>query len=287
MATGVSEFDRFGFTVFLALAFHAILVLGVTFAPEDPRPAAQTLSVTLAQRDDSEAPDEADFLAQTNQQGSGDQAEKKELTTTRQAPLNQSRVAEAQPLPQPRVAPKAQPPEPKPRVTAARDQSPRPATETPPEPEPKSERQKYSLMQRSLEIASLEARLDQQRQSYARRPRVKRVTAASTLASANAWYVNAWVDKITRVGNLNYPEEARRQGIHGTLRMLVAINADGSVREITVLDSSGHPVLDDAARRIVRLAAPFTPFTDAMREKQDVLEIIRTWAFQPRGLSAG
>jgi len=89
------------------------------------------------------------------------------------------------------------------------------------------------------------------------------------------------------VGNQYYPEEARRQGIHGRVRMLVAINQDGTVREITVLQSSGHSVLDDAAVRTVRQASPFAPFTDEMKAEQDVLEIIRTWSFQRRGLTAG
>ncbi|MFE8070186.1 energy transducer TonB [Marinobacteraceae bacterium S3BR75-40.1] len=286
MTARVTDTDRLSFTVFLALAFHAILVLGITFTPEPPQPAAQTLSVTLAQRDDREKPEEADYLAQSNQKGSGEQEEKKELTTPRETELEQPEVAETQPLPQQARPQKAEPPAQR-KVTTVSRSRPAATEEKEVEKKPAEDRHRYSLMQRSLEIASLEARLDQQRQAYAKRPRIERVTAASTMASDDAWYVNAWVDKITRVGNLNYPEQARKRGIHGTLRMLVAINKDGTIREIAVLDSSGYKVLDDAAKRIVRLAAPFTPFTEEMRRDQDVLEIIRTWSFQPRGLSSG
>ena len=143
-----------------------------------------------------------------------------------------------------------------------------------------------SLMQRSLEIASLEARLDAQQQAYAKRPRVMRVTAASTLKASDAWYVQSWIDKVTRIGNLNYPEAARKRGIHGTLRLMVAMYPNGTVKDIQVLDSSGYKVLDDAAIRIVRLAEPFAPFPPEMRKSKDVLEIIRTWSFEQRGLSS-
>jgi protein TonB len=157
--------------------------------------------------------------------------------------------------------------------------------EVAPEPLPRAKRK--SLMERSLEIASLEARLDAQQQAYARKPRVMRVTAASTMKSNNAWYVQDWVGKVTRVGNINYPTEARRAGIYGDLRMLVSIRKDGTIKEVTILQSSGSTVLDDAAIRIVRMAAPFAPFPESMREKADELEIIRTWSFQKRGLSSG
>ncbi len=81
------------------------------------------------------------------------------------------------------------------------------------------------------------------------------------------------------VGNLNYPEEARRNRIYGSLRLMVSLLPDGHVKDISVLESSGHRVLDDAAIRIVRLAQPFAPFPKDMREEADILEIIRTWKF--------
>lgn len=162
-----------------------------------------------------------------------------------------------------------------------------PEERTTPEEEPLPVREKKSLMERSLEIASLEARFDAQQQAYARKPRVMRVTAASTLKSTNAWYVQNWVSKVTRVGNINYPTEARNAGIYGTLRLLVSLKKDGTIKEVAILQSSGSTVLDDAAIRIVRMAAPFAPFPDEMRKEVDELEIIRTWSFQRRGLTSG
>lgn len=284
MTAQVSDFDRFSFMLFLALAVHAALVLGITFAPETPRTSAQTMEITLAQFDDQEAPDDADFLAQTSQQGSGTEAEARELTSPQPTPVNEVGDQPVQPEPPSQVAPARR----SERQLVRTEGRSRPAAE--PElaeafDEPVRERR--SLMERSLEIASLEARFSAQQQAYARRPRVLRVTAASTLSSDNAWYVQNWVDKINRVGNMNYPQEARQNSIYGQLRMLVLLRKDGTIKKVEILESSGYSVLDDAAIRIVRMAAPFQAFTERMQEQTDEIEIIRTWSFQPKGLTSG
>ncbi|MBK1850996.1 energy transducer TonB [Marinobacter sp. 1-4A] len=288
MAVQVSEFDRFSFTLFMALVVHAVVVLGITFAPESPRSSAQTMEITLSQFDDEQAPEKADFLAQTNQQGSGTEDEALEMTTPQPSEISQPEVAQVQPEPKAQVEPVRRQER---AVVQTESRSSRqvqqPEQFAEPEDEPLPVREKKSLMDRSLEIASLEARFDAQQQAYARKPRVMRVTAASTLKSTNAWYVQNWVSKVTRVGNINYPTEARRAGVYGTLRMLVSMQKDGSIKEVAILQSSGSTLLDDAAIRIVRMAAPFAPFPDDMKKDVDELEIIRTWSFQQRGLSSG
>lgn len=288
MAVQVSDFDRFSFTLFMALALHAIIVLGITFAPEEPRSSAQTMEITLSQYDDETDPEEADFLAQTSQKGSGSEEEAVEMTSPQPTEINQQEIAEVQPEPPSQVEPVQQQEQPVVQTEARSErQVSEPDTAEPESPEPLPVKEKKSLMERSLEIASLEARFDQQRRAYAKKPRVMRVTAASTLKSTNAWYVQNWVSKVTRVGNINYPKEARQQGIYGTLRMLVSLKKDGTIKELAILESSGSTVLDDAAIRIVRMAAPFAPFPDDMREDVDELEIIRTWVFERRGLTSG
>ena len=288
MAVQVSDFDRFSFTLFMALALHAIVVLGITFAPEPPRSSAQTMEITLSQFDDETDPEEADFLAQTSQKGSGTEEEPVEMTTPQPSELSQPEVAEVQPEPPSRVEPRQEQEQPVVQTQAQNErQVSEPSAAEPASDEPLPVKEKKSLMERSLEIASLEARFDQQRRAYAKKPRVMRVTAASTLKSTNAWYVQNWVSKVTRVGNINYPTEARRAGIYGTLRMLVSMKKDGTIKELAILESSGSSVLDDAAIRIVRMAAPFAPFPDEMRENVDELEIIRTWVFERRGLTSG
>lgn len=279
----VTHADRLGLTLFAALVFHGVLILGVGFSPEDPHTTDPSMDVTLATQPSAEAPENADFLAEADQQGSGEAESVQEMTTTEQAPLSASEAQQATP---PRPEPQPESGGPTNRVTTEAE-APRKALEESDEDREAPERDNphETLMERSRNIASLEARLSQQRNEYAKRPRVNRVTSVSTMQDAGAAYVRNWQQTIERTGNLNYPEEARRRGLHGQVRMLVAINSDGSLREMKILQSSGYAVLDDSARRIVRQASPFEAFSGRMAEEQDVLEIIRTWSFQPRGLS--
>ena len=143
-----------------------------------------------------------------------------------------------------------------------------------------SKEERLAMIQRSLEIASLEAQLEEQKQTHAKRPRKRQLTSVSTKESRDAYYLHAWSKKIETVGNLNYPAEARRNKIYGSLRMMVAIRADGTVHEMRVLKSSGYRVLDQAAMQIVRLAAPYSAFPPEIRQDTDILEIIRTWQFE-------
>ena len=114
-------------------------------------------------------------------------------------------------------------------------------------------------------------------------PRIRRIVDGRTETSEDDWYFESWRRKVERIGKLNYPEQARAQKIYGSLRLLVAIEPDGSLRDVHVIDSSGHKVLDEAAVRIVQLAAPYAPFPPGMRKDTDVLEIVRTWQFKKRG----
>ncbi|WP_299197385.1 energy transducer TonB [uncultured Amphritea sp.] len=303
----VSAADRLGFTLFLAVAVHAAAILGIGFAVTPNIPPAQTLEITLAQYQSEKPPEEADFIAQADQQGSG-QLEEKALPATREiADFQHQTIQETaalQPLTPPtdiaatpiqttavEPAPIAETvdqqtvnaPEQEVIITTAkRDKQVSDAPQqhqqsTPPPPAPGSSQ---SLLSRSLEIASLEAQLEFQRQEYAKRPRVKRLTSASTKSHSDAVYLANWRRKIESVGNLNYPQEAQQNQLYGSLRMMVSILPDGSVKEIKILHSSGNRILDDAAVRIVQLAAPFQKFPMEMRKNTDQLEIIRTWKFE-------
>jgi len=288
MAVQVSDFDRFSFTLFIALALHAIIVLGITFAPDPPRSSAETMEITLSQFDDEKDPEKADFLAQTSQQGSGTEEKPAEMTSPQPSDVSENSIQPVQPEPPSRTEPAPRQERSVVDTSASADRrAPQPETAEPEPEEPLPVREKKSLMERSLEIASLEARFDQQRQAYARKPRITRVTAASTLRSTNAAYVRNWVDRVVRVGNINYPPEARRANLYGNARILVSLRKDGTVKELAILESSGSTVLDDAAIRIVRMAAPFAPFPDSLKEDVDELEIIRTWVFGQQGLSSG
>ena len=278
----VSPADRLSFTMFLAMALHAALILGVTFTYVTSQPSTHTMEVTLAQQRSENKPDKADFLAQFNQVGSGTLEDKALMTTTTEARFQDTEVRETSEVtPQ---ASAAKPAEEKTRVITTSAASPNQAsvdTDLSPQTLPETEFETHrTLRARALEIASLEARLDRQRQVYAKRPRIKRLTSMSTASSADAFYLNSWRRKIETVGNLNYPSQARQQKIYGSLRLMVAVLPDGTLKDVELLESSGHRVLDDAAIRIVRLASPFAPFPDELRQTTDVLEIIRTWQFR-------
>ncbi|WP_372765015.1 energy transducer TonB, partial [Litorivivens sp.] len=95
-----------------------------------------------------------------------------------------------------------------------------------------------------------------------------------------------WRTEVETIGNNNYPDQAKRLGLEGSLRLMVALLPDGSIDKVEILQKSGHPLLDSAAIRIVRLAAPFAPFPPELRREVDVLEIIRTWRFEQSTLTS-
>ena len=276
---GVRPADRLGFTLFLAALIHLALILGVGFTFVEPQKISKTLEITLATFKSETKPEKADFLAQENQQGSGTLDKKAIPKTTEVAPFQDNKVNKVTPPPsaQPEIkeaAPKAA------VVTTA--PTPKKAVikreEVKTEPKPKAATPTFDSSQLSSEISSLEAELASEQQLYAKRPRIHRLSAASTMRDKGAWYKDEWRKKVERIGNLNYPDEARRKQIYGNLRLMVSINRDGSLYEVLVLESSGQPLLDQAAQRIVRLAAPFAPFSGDLSDI-DRLEIIRTWRF--------
>ena len=278
----VSSGDRLSFTLFLAVALHAALILGVTFTYVTSKPSTHTMEVTLAHQRAKLTPEKADFLAQLNQVGSGALEEKALMSAPTEAQFQDAEIREtSQDIPQNASYKPVEQKQTAITTKAITDQTftvDNAATETAPQRAEFENRK--SLQTRSLKIASLEARIDRQRQVYAKRPRIKRLTSLSTAASSDAFYLNSWRRKIESVGNLNYPQEARKNKLYGSLRLVVAILPDGSLKEVEILESSGHTVLDDAAVRIVRLSAPYAPFPDELRQSTDVLEIIRTWQFR-------
>lgn len=279
--------DRLSFTFFLAAAFHALLIFGITFKLNQGDKVAPTLNITLATHQSVKAPDKADFLAQHNQEASGTAAEVLELTSTDLSPISDTVVNEVSPLPKIKAA---TPVENKTTiVTTTSDSLLRmPQIKDPslePEVNEESEGQDDEAALRSEKFSSLQAKLDKLKQEMAREPRVTRHTSVSAKASDDAEYYNRWSDKILQVGNKNFPEEALRNKIFGSLRLSVRIKPDGTISAIEMLESSGHKILDDAAIRIVRLASPFDPFPPEVRKKTDIFEIIRTWEFEITGLS--
>jgi len=276
--------DRLSFALFLALSLHAAVILGIGFRGADPGPETSTMEVTLSVASDAEAPDDAAFLAQSNQLGSGSAEQDLEITATEHSDFAANElnpvVTEAKPLiPDTRFEKR----ELLTTVTNAEEQA-TVSDETPmPELDTSLNPAERPMDELAREIASLEARIALEQQAEARRPRVKRLTSVSTRSAAEAGYLNMWRQKVERIGNANFPGGTQ----YGNLRMLVVIRYDGSLKEARILESSGHKKLDDAALRIVRLAAPYQDFPVDMRKSYDELEIIRTWQFTRAGTSLG
>lgn len=273
--------DAFGFALVVALAVHAFLILSISFDISRDKPPApeRTLDITLVQPKAKSKPVEnPDFLAQQTQEGGGEETIKERRTS----PLGNP---EAVPIPRPaleleRSGTEEPQPSPKPEVITAREA---PRVESAPPPKPTVEAQPRTRLTQLLastqqEIDRLTAELDRRTLSASRQDRRKAVNA-STQEYKYASYLEAWRSKVEKIGNLNYPDEAKRQRLYGNLLMHVAVRADGSVERIRVVRSSGHKLLDDAAVRIVRLSAPFSPFPPEIRQEVDVLDITRTWQF--------
>lgn len=133
------------------------------------------------------------------------------------------------------------------------------------------------LAESARAMARLEGEISKSVDEYNKRPR-KKFIGARAEEYRFAQYIEDWRQKIERIGTLNYPEAARGK-MYGTLVLTVTINADGRVDRIDINRSSGHKLLDDAARRIVQMASPYAAFPPDIRRDTDVLEITRTWYF--------
>ncbi len=283
-AAAVDSGDRLSFTFFLAIVLHALLILGVSFKLPERSNTSQTIEITLATHKSLRAPEQADFLAQHNQEASGTLDEAKQLTTERHAEFADSQVRDVNPVPSQAAATQALK-EQQLIATQARSTHTTQVTLNPDERTEPQQREGLETDQLlvSAEIASLQAKLDKQRQEYAKRPRVRTLTSVSTKESFDAKYLHDWSTKVEQVGTRNYPKEALSRNIAGNLRLSVVINPDGTIYEIKVLQSSGQRILDDAARQIVRLSAPFAQFPAEIRKHTDRLQIIRTWNFEITG----
>ena len=278
--------NRLGFTLSMAIALHTAVILGVGFALNVPKaPSATRMDITLSNYATDKKILDADYVAQTNQEASGSESNKVELTTTEVAPVNSSTINQVQPVieipDQQSQAQKLQ------VVTSSTDRSKqanKPQTETPKEFEVDLNG-KQERLQRQVELASLQAKLDEEQQVYARLPRIRRSTSVATKAADDAEYLFHWQQRIEKIGNQYYPDEARQQQLFGNVRLLVVISSNGKLIKVEILQSSGEKILDDAAMKIVRIASPFETFPKHIKQESDILEIVRTWQFQKNRFS--
>lgn len=286
---GFSRNDRLGLTTFGAILVHLVIVLGVSFTvpkvnSEEPLP---TLEITLVNSKSNDAPEEADYLAQANQEGGGEH-DKPNIARS-PLPVDATPVANA-PVPVAKLTAEATPPKPAPLPNPlTQDKEPAPKIVAEPEQKlrPKQTETRPGLVRDpklNAESARLSAEISRFWEEYQKRPR-RKFLSARTKEYKYATYMDAWRRKVERVGNLNYPEQARQRHMKGSVVLDVEIKPDGSVLAVKIIRRSGHKVLDDAAIRSVRLAAPYDPFPPDIRKEVDILHITRTWQYSRTALS--
>lgn len=285
----IKSSDRLSFTIFVAVVVHLVIILGIAFKFEINEPSKLTdMEVIFIENSLKSENSEADYLAQVSQQGGGNVEEKVRPTSPPPSEMP-SQNPDIAPAPQMEMV-AASEPKPVQEQLATELQAPAELKQLQsPEPEVKQGLTAQQLIKRSREIAELVAELDEQSLSYSKLPR-KKIITASTREYVAAAYMASWQQKVEHIGTLHYNETSGNQRVYGSLVLEVNIRPDGSVQDINILKSSGKPVLDQAAMRIVRLSAPFAPFPDELmqemkRENNNVIAIIRTWQFDRGGFA--
>ncbi len=257
--------------VVASIAFHVMVIVGVGF--QLPRlykwdAPHNVLDVVLVNSKSAAKPKKADALAQANLDGGGNTDKKLRASTPLPPPVDAR-----QPSPELKAAEE--------RVKQLEVESrelmlqmkSKAAVAT-----PQQAQDARDIIERNLEIERLEAQIRREHQAYQERPR-KKFIGARAEEYRFASYIDRWRARIERIGTLNYPQEAKARGIFASLQITVGIKQNGEIDSVEVNRKSGYPFLDEAAKRIVRMAAPFEPFPQNIRTDVDILYITRTYMF--------
>ena len=279
--SGLKPRARIQVGALVSLLVHAAVIFGIAFKIPDPKlfkDAAQPMDVVLVNAKTESKPTHADAYAQHNLDGGGNTAQKRRAKSP--LPVTRTKKTHAEvALAQRRVRELEQQAK---QLLTQRQASAVTVPAAPVQPQPQAETRDgptaADLLARSAEIARLEAQISRDWDSYQKRPR-RRFVGARTQEFRFARYVEDWRLKIERFGEINYPQAARDQKLYGSLIVTVSIKADGALEKVEINRPSGHKVLDDAAVRIVKLAAPFAPFPADISKDTDILSITRTWTF--------
>jgi periplasmic protein TonB len=270
----LSNNDTLLIALFLAAVIHVVIGLGINFTVPQAEQVSRSIDITLVDMPAQKAPEKAQMLAQENQAGAGEQNRKPEpppqqLPSQGNNPTKQLKKSTPEHS-EPKAAKKliTQKKSEKKIITASK-----PDTEHAAEKHPQLTAE---MLQQQIAQLGTEIRLNQQ---SAEQSKIKFVDSVSAHKYVAAQYMKDWEDKVERTGNLNYPEVAAKKDFSGTLTMDVGIKADGSIYSIRINQSSGNPELDEAAKKIVRMSAPFAPLPVDLQKELDVLVITRVWKF--------
>lgn len=269
--------QRLSLAVLFSFSLHAFVLFGISFVIPDWKKnpiLSQPLEVVLVNSQSSNRPDNATAYAQSNLDGGGNVEDERHAKTP--FPV----LGDARRFTPEQIAQRLKQLEQEHNRLLTRFKSDYSIEQNKPQQQKRASSgyDGHDLVQRSLEIARLEAQINKTLDVYEKMPR-RTFIGARTREYRFAQYVEDWRAKVERIGNLNYPEAARRQKIYGKLALTVSIRSDGSVESIEVNRTSGQRILDASAIRIVKLAAPYPPFPPDIRKDTDVLSITRTWMF--------
>lgn len=280
--TPLSQGDSLLTALFLAAVVHVFILLGINFTAPRPPKANRSIEITVAHAPVKKAPKEAKYLAAEHQIGAGAETHKPEPPQQKLASQEQQLSPPVKKVvPQP-VAAQAKPVTEKiltqakaPVKVVAEPEQP---VELPEAVEVQESAPKLSPEALQQQISQLGERIRNSQQS-SQDTKIKFVNSISTHKYLAAQYVKDWEDKVERTGNLNYPEAARKKGVSQALTLDVGINADGSIYSMRIVKSSGNAALDEAAKRIVKMSAPFAALPDDLLREVNVLVITRVWKF--------
>lgn len=266
-------------SVLLAVALHLIFIFAVTFvSPDENSSVMQDIALAVTESKDKN-PD-ADYLAQSNQKGSGVLRAAHRLTSPLQN-QNQNQEVHEQNVTINIIEQKEQPVE----DSQAGERTLTTTASWKIKAQDEKNKQSRKLRKQQAQqaaaasmIATLEAQYANKKQEYSRATSVHTVDSVSTRSEPSAQYLNQFRRKVEKIGNHNYPAEARRLELKGDVRLMVILLPDGSIRAIRLLKSSGSHLLDNTAKDSVRQGAPYGHFDKAMKDYSE-LRVIRTWRF--------
>ncbi|MDH5388899.1 MAG: TonB family protein [Gammaproteobacteria bacterium] len=274
----ITDNDRLGMTFFLAALLHGIIILGITFStsPVNEEKIPPTLDIILVQTQNPSEAKDAKYLAQISQQGGGNSEKKSRPRDLFTAPSVAKKPGQA--LLQTEQQASRQKQTEKVAILHQKQSSYSINTQEQQSKPDDATIKKQESSKKNARAARLIQEISNIIEHQIERPKVKYMNS-STKEFVPARYMRDWINRVERIGNLNYPDQARRNKLNGTLILDVTITSKGELIKVDLRKSSGHKILDDAAQRIVKLAAPYSPFPDKLKQEADVIHITRSWEF--------
>jgi periplasmic protein TonB len=252
--------DRISFTLLLAIALHALVILGFSFQfIQDQTKRSSTIEIILNPVADQQRNEDALYLANSDNQ-------QQHAVTQGSVQLSQSQQEQSTTAANKKTSHAFQ------LQTNSGEQSEQAPITT--------ETEQISEQTQAQDINTLMSELNLAKLAYAQRPKLHFFDSVSSKSVLEADYVRLWVERIEQQGNLYYPLHAIEQGLSGTLIMSVVIASDGRLISSKIIGSSGNLILDQAAHQVVEHSQPFRAFPQAMQSQYDQLMITRTWVYQ-------